>query len=199
MIPITLYLADDHQIVVDGVKLLVSSEESMKIIGSSTNGQIAYNELLLMKPDIALIDLRMPGLDGLEIVCKLSRVIRTKFIILSMHNNKRYQIDAQAGGAFGYLLKTFGKAELIDCISQVVNGGRYFPTLLEASDKSLFTPREFEILKLVIDEFTTVQIAEQLSLSPLTVETHRKNIGRKTSTNTVLGLIKFLQENKIEV
>ncbi len=201
--PVTLYLADDHQIVVDGLKLLISSEEHIKIIGSSNDGDTACREILTKKPDLALIDLRMPpGMNGLELIYKLKRVLPdTKFIILSMHGDPRDIRDAMNGGAEGYLLKNAGQSALINCLSAVIRGEKHFPNLPKAkhsSTKPVFTPRELEILKLVLEEHTTAQIADQLCLSPFTVETHRKNIGRKANTNTSFGLIKFLQDNHIE-
>jgi DNA-binding NarL/FixJ family response regulator len=201
--PVTLYLADDHQIVVDGLKLLISSEENIKIVGSSNDGDTACREIMAKKPDIALIDLRMPGMTGLELIYKLTRIIpNTRFIILSMHGNPRDIRDAMNGGAVGYLLKNTGRADLINCLSAVINGEKHFPNLTKnkvLANKPVFTPREFEILKLVLEEFTTAQIADQLFLSPFTVETHRKNIGRKANTSTSIGLIKFLQDNHIEL
>ncbi len=200
--PVTIYLADDHQIVIDGLKLLISTEENIKIIGSSNDGDTACKEILIKKPDLALIDLRMPGMNGLELVYKLSKLVPdTKVIILSMQGDPRDIRDAMNGGAAGYLLKNTGQAALISCLSAVIRGEKYFPNLPKAKNstgKPLFTPRELDILKLVLQEHTTAQIAEQLSLSPLTVETHRKNICRKTDTNTSIGLIRFLHDNHIE-
>ena len=200
----TIYLADDHQMTIDGLKLLISDEESIRTIGYANDGETAYNDIIVKKPDIALIDLRMPpGMSGLDLIHKLIRVVKnTRFIILSMHNDKRYIKDAMNAGASGYLLKTSGKTELMNCLSKVMKGEKYFPPSLinpKTEIKPLFTPREFEILKLIIAEYTTAEIATELCLSPLTVETHRKNIGRKTNTNTGLGLLKFLHENHIEL
>jgi len=200
--PVNIYLADDHQIVIDGLKLLISDEASMKVVGHANDGDTAYKSILAWKPDVALIDLRMPGLSGLDIILKLSRTLKdTKFVILSMEEEPRHIKDAMRAGASGYLLKNTGKAELMKCLNAVMNGEKYFPNKLAKKsneDKSVFTPREFEIVKLVIDEFTTPQIAEKLCLSPLTVETHRKSICRKTNTHNALGLIKFLREHQID-
>lgn len=200
----TIYLADDHQIIIDGLKLLISDESSMKIVGYANNGDTACEEIIVKKPDIALIDLRMPdGMSGLELIYKLTRVVKnTRFIILSMHDDRRSIKDALKGGAMGYLLKSTGKAELMKCLSTVLNGNTYFPTLPVTkpnSNKPIFTPREFEIVKLIIDEYTTPQIAEKLCLSKHTVDVHRKSICRKADTHTALGLAKFLWENHIEL
>src|SRR5689334_5427986 len=104
--PVTIYLADDHQIIIDGLKLLISDETSMKVVGHANDGDTAYKNILAWKPDIAIVDLRMPGMSGLDLVLKLSRVLKnTKFVILSMHDQKREIRDAMKGGAAGYLLK----------------------------------------------------------------------------------------------
>jgi DNA-binding NarL/FixJ family response regulator len=198
--PKTIYLADDHQIVIDGLKLLISDEASMKVVGHANDGETAFKKIQEWKPDVALIDLRMPGLSGLDIILKLSRTMKdTKFVILSMEEEPRHIKDAMRAGASGYLLKNTGKFELMKCLNTVLNGEKYFPNMpvKKGEDKPIFTPREFEIVKLVIDEYTTPQIAEKLHLSPLTVETHRKSICRKTNTHNALGLIKFLRENNI--
>jgi len=201
--PVTLYLADDHQIVVDGLKLLIGGEENIIIVGSANDGDTACKDIIAKKPDLALIDLRMPGMTGLELIYKLTKIVpNTRFIILSMHGNPRDIRDAMNGGAAGYLLKNTGRAALLNCISAVISGEKSFPSLPKnkpGATKAIFTPRELEILKLVVEECTTAQIAEQLCLSPFTVETHRKNIGRKANASTSFGLIKFLRDNQIEL
>lgn len=198
---VTLYLADDHQIVIDGLKLLISSELNIQVVGMANDGDTTYNELKIKKPDIALVDLRMPGMNGLQLIIKLKKIIDTKFIILSMYNDKRYINDAIDYGASGYLLKNAGKKEVMDCIDTIMNGHTYFPgELIKKNDSDeLFTPRELEIIKLIINEETTQNIAQKLNLSHYTVETHRKNICRKTNTNTAIGLYKFLVNNKMDV
>ena len=198
---ITLFLADDHQIVIDGLYLLISNEFGFKILGSATDGKKAYKEILLKKPDIALIDLKMPGMNGIELINSLKKQVKTHFIILSMHSDNRYISDAMNYGASGYLLKNTGKAELMNCIYKVMDGEKYFPRKSNnvQDNISIFTPRELEILKLVINEFTTQEIALQLNLSHFTIETHRKNICRKANTKTAIGLIKYISENGIEL
>lgn len=202
--PVTLYLADDHQIVVDGLKLLIGQEENIRIVGSANDWDTTYRDILSRKPDIALLDLSMPPnrTNGLDLVHKLAKTApTTRVVILSMNENPRNIRDAMNGGAAGYLRKNIGQATLIQCLSAVMQGELYFPTIPKEREsvKSLFTPREIEILKLVLDDRTTPQIADILSLSPLTVETHRKNIGRKAGTSTSIGLMKFLQEHQIEL
>ena len=200
--PVTLYLADDHQIVIDGLKLLISNEESMRIVGYAYDGETACAEILAKQPDIALVDFSMPKLTGLELILSLKKTApNTKFIILSMYGKPNDIRNAKNGGASGYILKNVGKTEMMQCLSAVLNGGTYFPDLLHKKeiDSTLFTPREIEILKLILDHHTTPQIADRLCLAHSTVVTHRKNICRKTEENTPLGFLKFLRDNQIEL
>ncbi len=197
----TLYLADDHQIIIDGLKLLLENEPSFMIIGSANDGKSALNDILLKKPDIALIDLRMPEINGIQIIYNLIKKVETKFIILSMHTERHYMMDSMNVGACGYLLKNSGRDELINCIQRILRNEKYFPNLENQNDYDkpfTLTEREMEILKLVLNEQTTNQIAGQLFISPFTVETHRKNIWKKTNTKTLVGLIKYAIENGIE-
>ena len=114
--PITIYLADDHQIIIDGLLLLIGNEFGYRILGTAIDGSEAYKGILSKKPDIALIDLRMPGMDGMDLINSLKKQVNTKFIILSMHNDKRFITDAINYGASGYLLK----ASFIDCNASFV-------------------------------------------------------------------------------
>lgn len=200
---ITLYLADDHQIVIDGLKLLIGSEDHIKIIGYGNDGEKAYTDILNMKPDLALIDFSMPKLNGLELIFMLrKKSITTKFIIISMYDNQREIKAAQNGGASGYILKNANRNELMKCLNVVLIGDTYFPDLKTKSineKKLIFTPREIEIIKLIIDGYTSAEIASKLILSQATVDTHRKNINRKTETNTPLALSKFLIEEQIKI
>ncbi|WP_118973912.1 response regulator [Taibaiella koreensis] len=200
---ITLYIADDHQIVVDGLKLLIGNDDCIRIVGYAYDGATARADIIERRPDLALIDRRMPGLDGIALLHTLRKLVpETRFVMLSMDTEQHYIRDAQSAGASGYLQKNVGKEELRKCLKTVAGGGQYFPDLRSAKPEAavtMFTPRELEILKLVLEEQTSFAIAEKLSLSRFTVETHRKNIGRKTETNTLIGLINFLREHKIEL
>lgn len=198
----TLYLADDHQIVIDGLRLLIGNEDSIKIVGYSNDGETAYADLLDRRPDLALIDFSMPKLNGLELIYALRKALPdTKFIILSMYDNPRDIKAAQNGGASGYLLKNSSKTELLKCLNAVLVGKTYFPDLKTKAielNELIFTPREIEIIKLIKEGHKSTEIATLLNLSKGTVDTHRKNISRKTNTDTPLGLIKFLQDNDIK-
>lgn len=198
----TIYIADDHQIVIDGLMLLMRFEEQFIISGIANDGETALNEICRLKPDIALLDVRMPKKDGLSITRHLKEnQLPTKVIILSMHGDKRYIHDARSFGADGYLLKNTGKQELLKAIHEVLNGKTYFTQAIEetSSPASLLTPREMEVLKLLVNEQTNAQIAEKLKLSQFTIETHRKNIMKKVGAKNTAGLIKFAIEYQIPI
>lgn len=194
-----IFIADDHQIVIDGLSLLLKNENNILIIGTATNGIEAFNAIQNLKPDIALLDIRMPDKDGLQIVQSLSSKIKTKFIILSMHNERRFINDAINYGAKAFLLKNTGKQDLLNTIELVNNGKKKFPENIEKSEKSnsILTQRELDILRLIIGENTSIEISEKLNLSQFTVETHRRNIFKKTGAKNMIGLLKFAIDNNI--
>jgi len=198
---LNIYIADDHQIVIDGLMLLLKNEEGISIIGYSNNGQKAFEDILSLKPDIALLDLRMPDKEGMEVIRSLAGKSKTKCIILSMHSDKRYINDAANYGAYGYLLKNTNKNELIKTIRKVASGEKCFPTIDIVKDKAklFLTPRELDIFKLILREFTSQQIADKFSLSHFTVSTHRKNILKKTGMKNIAGLLKFAMDHNINI
>ena len=197
---INLYIADDHQIVIDGLSLLLKSENNIFIIGSASDGQMAYEDILLLKPDIALLDYRMPGRDGLEIVRLLLNKTKTKFIILSMHQDRRILKDAINYNVYAYLLKNIGKEELIATINKTYLGEKTISSnknLLQSSEKTFLSPREMDVLLKIMEGLTTQKIAEILALSPLTVGTHRRNLMKKANVVNTSQLIKWATENEI--
>lgn len=197
---INIFLADDHQIVIDGLMLLLKNEANIIIAGTTTDGEKAWEQIPQLKPDIALIDLRMPGKDGLQIIRGLGHKINTRFIILSMHSDRRYITDAMNYGASGYLLKNTGKEALIDTIYRVWKGEKCFPDTKaggKSHNETFLTPRELDVLKLIINECTSQEIAEKLSLSQYTVDTHRKSIYRKTGAKNLIGLVKYAIDQNI--
>jgi DNA-binding NarL/FixJ family response regulator len=198
----SIYIADDHQIVIDGLLLLMRNEEQFIIAGTANDGQKALEDILRLKPHLALLDLRMPEKDGLLVTRYVrEKQLPTKIIILSMHGDRRYINDARNFGADGYLLKNTGKQELLKAIDDVLNGKTYFSEAKEdeMQQAGLLTPREIDVLKLLVNEQTNAQIAEKLKLSLFTVETHRKNTMKKIGAKNIAGLIKFALEHHISV
>jgi two-component system nitrate/nitrite response regulator NarL len=198
----SIYIADDHQIVIDGLMLLMRNEEQFIIAGIANDGEKAIEEITKYKPHIALLDLRMPKKDGLEVIRYIKeKQLPTKVIILSMHGDRRYINEARTLGADGYLLKNAGKQELLKAIEEVLNGKTYFTQLKEEENTqtNLLTPREMDVLRLLVNEQTNAQIAASLKLSLFTIETHRRNIMKKIGAKNTAGLIKFAIDQQIPI
>lgn len=196
---INIYLADDHQIVIDGLSLLLKNEVDICIVGFATNGLKAYNDIVSLKPDIALIDLRMPDMEGMEIIKSLINKTNTKFIILSMHQERRLLIDAMNYNAYAYLLKNVGQKELLETIYKVANNEKVIDKnpLLKVQEKTFLSPREMDVLKLILQGKKTAQIAEMMNLSLFTVGTHRKNLMKKAGVINAAELFVWAEKHNL--
>lgn len=194
----------------DGLKALLSGEASIQIIGESNNGKIAFDKILIAQPDVLITDISMPEMNGLE----LTRAVKEKFpqikiLALSMFGERNTISEMLEAGINGYILKNTGKQELLSAVTKVAAGGMFFsdevseelmkPIPIESkNDETVsLTPREIEIVRLIEKEYSNALIAETLFISERTVETHRKNIFRKTNTKSVVGLIKYAMEKKL--
>jgi len=201
---ISVAIVDDHQIVIDGLKSLLLGHERFRIALESTNPLSVAAMMRETPVDILITDVMMPGMNGAE----LAKTIREEFpniriLALSMSGqgdlvNK--MIDES--DISGYVLKNIGKQELINALDKIASGGVYFTDevmdeMIRAAEKKTelaearLTNREIEIIRLIEKEYNNKMIAETLFLSERTIETHRKNILRKTKTSSVLGLIKY--------
>ncbi len=207
---IKIALVDDHQIIVDGLKLLLEKEQDIMIGGIATSAGEILEVLKDKNVDILITDINMPDIDGLQ----LATIVKEKYpsikiIALSM-NADPTTIDAMVNNAdiAGYLLKQTGAVELVAAIKKVHAGGIYFqPKILEAleqqsaikkqKENANLSNREIQIISLLEKDLSNKQIATELNISVRTVETHRKNILRKTNTNNLLTLIKWAYTNKV--
>ena len=201
---IKIYLVDDHKIFVKGVASLLGSEKELEIAGFAFDGKTALQFLKEKEVDVLITDVQMPDMNGIE----LTRIVKEEFpqikvIGLSMLDKAEIISELISSGADGYLLKDIEKNELLNAIHEVVEGtvfysGSIAKSLMQSlSNKDLLTRREREIIKLIIDEYTNVMIADKLFISEYTVESHRKNIFRKTQAKSIVGLVKFAYENKL--
>lgn len=208
--PIRITILDDHQIVIDGLKLLLSDIKEFAIVAEFTNGLDLLDNLTNLKTDILLTDIMMPKIDGCEVALRVHKNFpEIKVVALSMNGEGAliHQMIENASVA-GYLLKTIGKKELTDAIKAVYDGETYFSKeileeyrtfqkIKKENDSINLTSRELEIIKCINDDLTNKQIADKLFISERTVETHRKNIFRKTGMHSVISLIEFCKKRKI--
>jgi DNA-binding NarL/FixJ family response regulator len=202
---IKVYLIDDHQVLIDGLKMFLQSEEHIQIVGTNTNASIALDEIKELQPDVVLTDISMPVMNGIDFTaayCKHNK--EAKILALSMFTDAKNIMQIMTAGALGYVQKSLGKQELIEAINAIALGKNYFSKeiqdiIIGATDadmeteieKSVLSTREIEVVQLIAKELNNAQIADELFISERTVETHRKNIMRKTNSHSAIGLIKF--------
>lgn len=200
-------LVDDHAILLDGVKSLLSHDPSVDVIGEANSAEQALEFLKTNFVDLLITDFNLPGMDGLSLVRLVKKISpETKIIVLSMHDETHLVKEILKEGVEGYVLKNDSHKELKMAIQYVQEGRIYLSNNINRiiinslnfpEEDRLLTDREREILKLIAKEFANREIAEQLFISERTVETHRKNIFRKTKTNSLVGLIKFAYANNL--
>lgn len=208
----TIILADDHSLVRDGIRALLEEDKNLEVIGEVSNGKDAIVMVMDKNPDILIIDIRMPEMNGIETVEELTkRSVATKCIILSMHDSEEYILKSVSAGACGYLLKDTGKIEFLKAIQTVHQGGKYFSgdisnvlvnNLLNGNRTRTesqkvkkggenpfdLTGKELKVLQLVLSGFTNKQISEKLQNSKRTIETHRFNLMRKMDVKNLIEL-----------
>ena len=205
---IRVVLADDHVFVRDGIKSLLENEANIEVVGEATDGLEAMKIVETEKPDLLILDIRMPNLTGIEVVEKLrSQNNFVKIVMLSMHESEEYVLKSIRAGADGYLLKGSSKEEFLKAVQTVANGGKYFsgdissiligqlsnPVAAIESKQSLdedmmITKREKEILKLLLSGKGNKEIAEALDISKRTAEVHRFNLMKKLKVKNLMEL-----------
>ena len=214
MEPIQLLIADDHHLLLDGLVSLLNEENDITVAATATNGFQVLDLLSKQAFDICLLDINMPGMDGIETATVLQeKYPGLKIIILTTYNDKEIISEMLHLHISGYVLKNATRDELIRAIKKVVGGGLYFSEeVYDAITKNYMgnldtekqkqktitlTSRETEILQLIAKEYTNEKIAAELAISYRTVETHRKNIMHKTKAHNLAGLLKFAYSNKL--
>lgn len=205
---ISIILADDHQIVRQGLRSLLDAEADMKVVGCAATGLEAVELVNKLRPEILVTDMMMPELNGIEVTRQaLQRSPATRVIVLSMHSNEGYVTQALRNGALGYVLKDSSLEELVDAVRSVLSGRRYLSESISERmietyiqkelDASVDDPyetltnREREVIQMVAEGHSSTEIAERLTISARTVETHRSNLMRKLSLGNQTELIRF--------
>jgi two-component system response regulator NreC len=205
---IHVLLADDHTILRAGLRMMLDAQPDIEVVGEASDGRQALAEALRLQPDLVLMDITMPEMNGIEATRQIKRALdTTRVLILTMHENEEYLFQVLRAGASGYILKEAAGTELISAI-RIVYAGRFYmsPSAQsmmvgdylqrvrsgeERDSYSALTEREREILKLVAEGHTNNQIAERLFISPKTVDTHRTHIMDKLNLHSRAELVKY--------
>lgn len=203
----TIVLADDHPVVRKGLRTLLESEPDFSIVGEADDGLETVQIVERLQPQVLILDVMMPSINGLEVARTVKkRSPKTCIVMLSMYADEAYVQEALRAGARAYILKETGIDELIRAIREAVAGHRYLSPPLSERAIEIYTQmdtskatdaydnlsdRERQVLSLIVEGFTNAEIAEQLYLSPRTIEGHRTNIMRKLKTRTTAELIRY--------
>ncbi|MEM6359879.1 MAG: response regulator transcription factor [Bacteroidota bacterium] len=214
---INIILADDHELVRNGLRLLLETEQHIQVIGEAADGEETVALAGKLKPHVAIVDIRMPKLNGIQATQQLkAKFPLTKVLVLTMHEDEEYITQSVDSGADGYLLKDTGKEEFLKAIHTVHSGQKYFsgdissilverylsaknvpaavsPSELEDKDYGL-TKREKQLLRMIYEGVSNKDIADQLDKSIRTVETHRFNIMKKLEVNNIAELLRKIDQ-----
>jgi DNA-binding NarL/FixJ family response regulator len=205
----TLLLADDQSIILDGLEALLAQDDEVQVVGHASTGKEAVERTKELNPDVVLMDINMPEMDGIEATREVLKHCKdTRVLVLSMYGHSDLVHEVMEAGASGYVLKNVGKDELRQALRTIAAGQRYVAKGIQAlldksvqerqergeTSYSVLTKREKEVVKLICRECTTPEIAAQLFLSTQTVDTHRKNIMHKLGVKNTAGLVKYAME-----
>ena len=213
---IRIHLADDHQILIDGIRTLLHTIPAFEVVGFSLNGNAIFNEVINNKSDILILDLNMPEKDGIEVIKEFSKKgFPCKVIILSSHDDLRIIKEVMKLGASGYMTKKCAGENIVEAVHSVSRGEEYFcksvrekifntitkdnPKLIkqEANSNSILTDRELEIIKLISLEYSGKEISDHLFISTNTVKKKKKNIMKKLYAKNSISLVKYALRNNL--
>ena len=206
---IKLVLADNHRLFIEGLQNLLSDESDIEILDFAFDGKELLGLLPLIQPDVVLLDINMPGLDGFETAKRIKRISpHIRIVLLTSYDDELFFKKAKDIAVNGYLLKDCGKEDLVDCIRSVYHDSSLFyqqedignapPNDYDRNfiNQYRITGREIEIVQLLKEGLTNYQVADQLSISVHTVETHRKNVMHKLGVNNLASLLKCFNDNR---
>lgn len=201
---IRLALVDDHSLVRDGIKALLSVTPNVAVVGEAENGAHAMEMIEQCKPDLLLVDINLPDINGLVLTRQLrERHPLLQVLVLSMHDSKEYVSESLRAGASGYVLKNSPSREIVAAIEAIANGGTFYSAeiaqklLLDDGSSSELTPRESEVLYKMAQGMNNKEMARELNISVRTVETHRLSIRRKLKIDKPAALVKYAIEHGI--
>jgi DNA-binding NarL/FixJ family response regulator len=201
---IRIIIADDHNIVREGFRLVLEAQKDFQVVGEARDGLEAIRLVEKIEPDVLVVDLMMPGVNGLEVARQLKG--HTHIVVLSMHNNEAYVLEALRNGVLGYVLKDASTKELVKAVRYAARGQRYLSepftekaidVYLQLADSGIVSPyegltnREHEVLHFVAQGYNNTKIGETLNISPRTVEVHRSNLMHKLGFRNQADLIRF--------
>jgi two-component system response regulator NreC len=203
-------IADDHAIVRAGLRALLRSEADLELVGEAAGGEDALHLAESLRPDILVLDLSMPDMDGIQVTKRIqANLPRVRVLILTVHDDEALVREAIRAGAAGYILKQAAEAELISAIRTIQKGDVYVPpkmlrTLLTEPQKAsasslkpedLLTPRELDVLNRIVQGYTNRQVADELKLSVRTVEGYRANLTEKLGLHNRADLVRYAREH----
>ena len=212
---IKILIADDHQLIVNGIKAMLDPIKEFEIIGEANDGIEAVSRAIELKPDVIIMDISMPNLSGIEATKRIHlQNPQIKILALTQHEDGEYVLQMMNAGAYGYLLKNSRKDEFIEAIISVSKGEKYFSKKIsnlllnnllqfkqaninENETKISLTKREKEILQKIAEEMSNQQIADILNISLRTVETHRRNIMQKLDVKNAVSLVRYAVQNQL--
>jgi two-component system, NarL family, response regulator NreC len=210
---ITIVLADDHRIVRQGLRVLLTTESDFNVIGEADDGREALELVKRLSPDVLVLDLMMPGLNGLEVARQLNKqASKVGVVVLSMHDDEGFVLEALANGVSAYVLKDSNSSDLVQAVREVAAGRRYLSPPL--SDRAIetyqqmakigtmdshetLTSREREVLQLSAEGHTNSEIAARLGISTRTAETHRSHLMHKLALHTQSDLIRYALRHRV--
>lgn len=201
-----ILIADDQQIFLDGLQAILAREQDIEVIGEACNGKQVLYLLQQQTVDIAVLDIDMPEMNGVELAEQMSvKYPGVKILVLTAHDRPQWIDQLMQFGIKGYILKSKGSEQLVQAIRAIAGGETYYGQELfhlfaqvrarkNQASEVVLTSREEEVLRLIAREYTTPQIAEKLFIAPSTVETHRRNLIAKTGVKSTLGLVRWAVE-----
>ncbi len=199
---IRVLLVDDHSLVLDGLKARLQRSGIVEVVGEAKDGRSGIEEARRLQPDIVLMDINMPDMNGIEAAeILLEHHSNIKLLILSIHDDREYILDVARAGAKGYLLKSTSEEEMLTAIQSVHNGGTHYSSeiadiLLQQHNResTTLTNREQTIISLLANGYSSKEMAEELGISVRTIETHRRNIKKKLGINRTSALTRYAIE-----